>query len=58
MSWQEKYGAFSASVSQLDSIIRYIENQEEHHRNVTFQKEFLALLKKYRVEFDERYLRA
>jgi putative transposase len=55
-AWQEKYGAFSASVSQLDAIIRYIKNQEEHHRKVTFQEEFLALLKKHRTEFDERYL--
>jgi REP element-mobilizing transposase RayT len=55
-AWQEKYGAFSASVSQLDSIIRYIKNQEEHHRKVTFQEEFLAFLKRHRIEFDERYL--
>jgi putative transposase len=54
--WQEGYGSFSVSVSQLDKIIHYIKNQEEHHRKVTFQEEFLALLKKHRVEFDERYL--
>ena len=54
--WQEKYGAFSVSVSQLDRIIRYIRNQQEHHRKITFQEEFLALLKKHRVEYDERYL--
>jgi putative transposase len=55
-AWQEKYGAFSASVSQLDYIIRYIQGQEEHHRKVSFQEEFLALLKKHCIEFDERYL--
>ena len=54
--WQEKYGAFSVSVSQLDRIIRYIRNQQEHHRKITFQEEFLALLKKHRIEYDERYL--
>ena len=55
-AWQEKYGAFSVSVSQLDNIINYIENQEAHHRKSSFQEEFLALLKKHRIEYDERYL--
>ena len=54
--WQEKYGSFNVSVSQLDTLIRYIRNQETHHRTMTFQEEFLALLKKHRIEFDERYL--
>ena len=54
--WQIKYGAFSVSVSQLDKIIQYIKNQEEHHRKKTFQEEFLALLKKHRITYDERYL--
>ena len=51
-----KYGAFGVSVSQLDKIIHYIRNQEEHHRKMSFQEEFLALLKKHRIEYDERYL--
>jgi putative transposase len=55
-SWQEKYGAFSVSVSQLNTIIEYIRNQPAHHRAMTFQDEFLALLKKHHIEFDERYL--
>lgn len=55
-AWQEKYGAFSVSVSQLDVITEYIKNQEEHHRSKSFQEEFLTLLKKHRIEFDERYL--
>jgi len=55
-AWQEKYGAFSVSISQLDNIIRYIKCQEEHHRKMTFQEEFLTLLKKHRIEYDERYL--
>ncbi len=54
--WQVKYGAFGVSVSQLDKIIQYIKGQENHHRKMTFQEEFLALLKKHRVEYDKRYL--
>jgi REP element-mobilizing transposase RayT len=55
-SWQEKYGAFSVSVSLLDDVIEYIRKQEEHHRKMTFQEEFISLLKKHRIEYDERYL--
>jgi putative transposase len=55
-AWQEKYGAFSVSVSQLETITHYLKNQKEHHRRRSFQEEFLMLLKKHRIEFDERYL--
>jgi len=55
-AWQEEYGAFSVSVSQLDKTIEYIKGQEAHHRKMTFQEEFLALLKKHRIEYNERYL--
>ena len=55
-AWQDEYGAFSVSVSQLDKTIEYIQGQEEHHRKMTFQEEFLALLKKHRIEYDDRYL--
>jgi REP element-mobilizing transposase RayT len=55
-AWQEEYGAFSVSVSQLDRTIAYIRAQHEHHRKMTFQEEFLALLNKHGVEYDERYL--
>jgi putative transposase len=55
-AWQQEYGAFSVSMSQLDKTIEYITGQEAHHRNMTFQEEFLALLKKHRIEYDERYL--
>jgi len=55
-AWQDEYGAFSVSVSQLDKTVEYIKGQEEHHRKMTFQEEFLALLKKHRIEYDERYL--
>ena len=54
--WQVKYGAFSVSVSLLDKAIQYIRNQERHHRKMTFKEEFLAMLKKHRVTYDERYL--
>ena len=54
--WQGEYGAFSVSVSQLDRITAYIATQREHHRTRTFQAEVLALLKRHRVEYDERYL--
>jgi len=55
-AWQTKYGAFSVSVSQLDKIVKYIQNQPEHHQNLSFQEEFVALLKKHNVQYDERYL--
>ena len=55
-AWQEEYGAFSVSVSQLDKTIEYIKGQPAHHRRMTFQEEFLAFLKKHRIEYDERYL--
>ena len=55
-AWQVEYGAFSVSVSQLDKTIEYIRGQEAHHRKMTFQEEFLALLKKHRIEYDDRYL--
>ena len=55
-SWQEKYGAFSVSLSQLDTVIAYIQRQKEHHHGTTFEEEFVAMLKKHRIEYDERYL--
>jgi putative transposase len=55
-AWQEKYGAFSTSVSQLDRTIQYIKGQEKHQRKMSFKEEFLAFLKKHRIAYDERYL--
>lgn len=55
-SWQSGYGAFSVSPSQLDSVRRYIENQEGHHRSISFQDEFRRFLQRHVVEFDERYV--
>jgi len=54
--WQAGYAAFSVSQSNLTNVIRYIENQEAHHRRVTFQDEYRAFLNTYGVEFDERYI--
>ena len=54
--WQDKYGAFSVSVSLLEKTIEYIRNQQHHDRKMTFQEEFVALLKKHRMAYDERYL--
>jgi REP element-mobilizing transposase RayT len=54
--WQVKYGSFSVSVSQLDKITEYIRNQAEHHKKMSFKEEFVALLKKHRIQYDERYL--
>lgn len=54
--WQEAYGAFSVSCSQIDKIVAYIRNQEQHHRKKTFQEEYLGFLKKHKIEYDERYI--
>lgn len=54
--WQEGYGAFSFSHSHLDRVVRYINNQEKHHKKMTFKEEYMQLLKKYEVIFDEKYI--
>ena len=54
--WQEGYGAFSVSASQVPKTIAYINNQKEHHRKKTFQEEFLELLTKHGIEYDQRYV--
>ncbi|HMV25518.1 IS200/IS605 family transposase [bacterium] len=55
-SWQEGYGAFSYAKSQLNTVCRYIENQEQHHKKQTFREEYVALLKRYEINYDERYV--
>jgi putative transposase len=55
-AWQTGYGAFAVSYSNLDEVKRYIADQEEHHRVRTFQEEFIALLKKHNIAYDEWYL--
>lgn len=54
--WQEGYGAFSYSQSQLPTVIAYINNQESHHATKTFKEEFTELLEKFAIEYDEKYL--
>lgn len=54
--WQDGYGIFSVSQSQVDQVARYIKNQEAHHQTKNFKKEFLMLLNRYNIEYDEGYL--
>jgi putative transposase len=55
-AWQEGYGAFAVSASVLATVVRYIHNQELHHRKMSFEEEYLGLLKKHEVEFDPRFV--
>jgi len=55
-SWQDGYGAFSYSHSQIKSVYNYILNQEKHHTKRTFKEEYLELLKKFEIEYNEKYL--
>ena len=54
--WQRRYGAFSVNPAEVDVVINYIANQHEHHKKKTFQNEYRAFLKKYGVEYDEKYI--
>ena len=54
--WQNGYGAFSVSQSGVEEVREYIRNQHERHRKLSFQDEFRAMLRKYQIEFDERYV--
>ncbi len=54
--WQSGYGAFSVSESLLGQVSNYINNQEEHHKKISFQDEFRTLLRKHRIDFDESYV--
>jgi putative transposase len=54
--WQSGYGAFSIGLSGVEDVKRYIANQKEHHRTRTFQDEFREFLRKYELEYDERYM--
>jgi REP element-mobilizing transposase RayT len=54
--WQKGYAAFSVSQSQAKSVRRYIDGQEEHHRRVSFETEFVELLQRHQVPYDERYM--
>ena len=55
-AWQTGYGAFSVSQSNVPAVVKYIQEQVEHHRRVTFQEEYLEFLKRNRIEYDERFL--
>jgi REP element-mobilizing transposase RayT len=54
--WQDGYGTFSVNPSETDIVIQYIENQHEHHKKKTFQDEYRTFLKKYNVEYNEKYV--
>ncbi|MDE3144722.1 MAG: IS200/IS605 family transposase [Bacteroidota bacterium] len=54
--WQEGFGAFSYSQSQLDNVIAYIDNQEKHHSIKSFKQEYIELLEKFKIEYNEKYV--
>ena len=54
--WQDGYGAFSYSKSQVARVIAYVQNQEEHHRKITFLEEYKRFLQKFEIAYDERYI--
>jgi hypothetical protein len=54
--WERGYGCFSVGQSQMQELVRYIQNQADHHRKVTFQEEFRLFLRRYEISFDERYV--
>ena len=55
-SWQEGYGAFSYSKSQISNVIHYINNQIEHHKNISFLDEYIRMLEDHEIQYDTRYL--
>lgn len=55
-NWQEGYGVFSYSHSQVDAVVKYVLNQEDHHRSKSFKVEYFEFLKKFAISFDEKYL--
>ena len=55
-SWQEGYGAFSYSHSEIDRVVQYIMNQEQHHKKQTFRDEYIEFLKRFDISFDKEYI--
>jgi putative transposase len=55
-AWQEGYGAFSVSSSKIATVIKYIDNQRAHHQKISFEDEFITLLKKHKIPFDPKYI--
>jgi REP element-mobilizing transposase RayT len=54
--WQDGYGAFTYNIKEKERLIKYVQNQEEHHRKRAFKEEYIELLKEHGIEFDEKYL--
>lgn len=54
--WQEGFGSFSVSQSQLDKVIAYIDTQENHHKKKSFKEEYIEFLKSYKIEYDDKYV--
>ncbi len=54
--WQDGYGAFSYGKSQVDAVIKYINNQEVHHKRLTFREEYLAFLQKFEIDYKEEFI--
>jgi REP element-mobilizing transposase RayT len=54
--WQDGFGVFSYSDLRIDQLYTYIQNQEQHHKTLTFRQEYILMLKKHKIEFDERYI--
>ena len=54
--WQSGFGAFSYSISQIDDVVIYIVNQEEHHKKKTFKEEYIQFLEKFKVSYNEQYV--
>ena len=55
-NWQAGYGAFSYAHSQIDTVVKYIQNQQQHHKKKTFRQEYIEFLEKFNVNYDERYI--
>jgi REP element-mobilizing transposase RayT len=55
-NWQEGYGAFSYSHSQIDNVAKYVMNQKEHHKKFSFKEEYIDFLKKFEIKYNEKYL--
>ena len=54
--WQDGYGAFSVNPLQVEMVIKYITDQQDHHQKITFQDEYREFLQKYKIDFDDRYI--
>jgi len=54
--WQAGYGAFTYSQSQIEKVYKYIQRQEEHHKKMTFREEYIGLLNKFKIAYDDKYI--